>query len=307
MATHALAATRPTVPAPSAVLALLKPITWFPPMWAYCCGAVSAGAAFGERWPYVLGGVLLAGPLVCGASQAVNDWYDRHVDAINEPDRVIPSGRMPGRWGLYVAIAMSALSLLLAAVLGWVVFVAAIIGLCFAWAYSAPPFRLKRNGWWGNAAVGLTYETLPWVTAAAAAFAVIPPGPILIVALLYGVGAHGIMTLNDFKSIEGDRQTGLASLPVMLGADRAAQLACAIMAVAQLGVIALLFVWDRPWHGAAVAILLAAQVASMARLLKDPKKHAVWYSAVGVGLYVSGMMVSAFALMGIVGAVAPGG
>ena len=307
MAVHAVTGLRPPVPAPGAVLALLKPITWFPPMWAYACGAVSAGAATGERWPYVLGGVLLAGPLVCGASQAVNDWFDRDVDAINEPHRVIPSGRMPGRWGLYVAIAMSGLSLVLAAFLGEVVILAAIIGLAFAWAYSAPPFRLKKNGWLGNAAVGLTYETLPWVTAAAAAFGAVPPGPILIVALLYGIGAHGIMTLNDFKSIEGDRQTGLASLPVMLGADRAAQLACAVMAAAQVGVIVSLLAWDRPWHAAAVAVLLAAQIVCMGRMLKDPKRYAVWYSAVGVGLYVSGMMVSAFALMGIVGPMAPGG
>lgn len=294
-------------PTPGATMALLKPITWFPPMWAYGCGAVSAGAAFGERWPYVLGGVLLAGPLVCGASQAVNDWYDRHVDAINEPDRVIPSGRMPGRWGLYVAVATSGLSLAVAAILGPVVVLAALVGLCLAWAYSAPPFRLKRNGWWGNAAVGFSYETLPWLTAAAAAFAAFPPLPIVIMALLYGIGAHGIMTLNDFKAIEGDRKMGVASLPVQLGADRAAWLACAIMAAAQLGVVAYLVILERPWHAIAVAVLLGAQVIAMARLLRDPKRYAVWYSAVGVGLYVTGMMISAFALMAIVGAPAPGG
>ncbi|HNM26365.1 MAG TPA: efflux RND transporter permease subunit, partial [Saprospiraceae bacterium] len=40
-------------------------------------------------------GLVLAGPLLCGSSQVVNDWFDRHVDAINEPNRPIPSGRMP--------------------------------------------------------------------------------------------------------------------------------------------------------------------------------------------------------------------
>ncbi|MEO1747685.1 MAG: UbiA family prenyltransferase, partial [Pseudomonadota bacterium] len=84
------------LPTPGAVLELYKPITWFPPMWAYACGAVSVGASFADRWPYILGGIFLAGPMVCGTSQAINDWFDRHVDAINEPDRVIPSGRMPG-------------------------------------------------------------------------------------------------------------------------------------------------------------------------------------------------------------------
>ena len=103
-----LPAAVPTAPpALPAVVELLKPITWFPPMWAYACGVVSVGVPATGRWTDIVLGVLLAGPLVCGTSQAVNDWFDRHVDAINEPDRPIPSGRIPGRWGLYIAIILS--------------------------------------------------------------------------------------------------------------------------------------------------------------------------------------------------------
>jgi chlorophyll/bacteriochlorophyll a synthase len=98
-------------PEPRVVLELLKPITWFPPMWAFMCGVVASGQPLADHWPLVLLGVLLAGPVVCGMSQAANDWCDRHVDAINEPGRPIPSGRMPGRWGLWIALAMSALAL----------------------------------------------------------------------------------------------------------------------------------------------------------------------------------------------------
>jgi chlorophyll synthase len=154
-------------PAPSAVLELLKPITWFPPMWAFACGVVSSGVPIPANWPTVVLGVILAGPLVCAMSQAINDWYDRDVDAINEPHRPIPSGRIPGRWGLYIAAIWSVLSLIVAAILGRWVFVAAILGLFLAWAYSAPPLRLKQNGWWGNAACGFSYEGLAWVTGAA--------------------------------------------------------------------------------------------------------------------------------------------
>ena len=88
-----------TRPRPAAVLELLKPITWFAPMWAFACGAVSSGLPARGHWTVIVAGVLLAGPLVCATSQAANDWYDRHVDAINEPGRPIPSGRVPGRWG----------------------------------------------------------------------------------------------------------------------------------------------------------------------------------------------------------------
>ena len=79
--TATLAAAR-AYPVPSALFQLLKPVTWFPPMWAFACGIISSGASLAERWPFAVAGVMLAGPLVCGTSQAVNDWFDRHVDAI---------------------------------------------------------------------------------------------------------------------------------------------------------------------------------------------------------------------------------
>ena len=155
------------IPALSAVAELLKPITWFPPMWAFGCGVVASGVATEGHWPIIIVGIVLAGPMVCASSQAVNDWFDRHVDAINEPQRPIPSGRMPGRWGLAIAILWTLLSLLVAAFLGPWGFGAAVVGLLLAWAYSAPPLRLKLNGWWGNAACGLCYEGLAWATGAA--------------------------------------------------------------------------------------------------------------------------------------------
>ena len=283
-------------PAPDAVLALLKPITWFPPMWAYACGAVSSGAMTADRWPYLAIGVLLAGPLLCGTSQAVNDWFDRHVDAINEPDRVIPSGRMPGYWGLWIAIANSVLSLVVAWFLGPWVFTAASVGLALAWAYSAPPFRLKKNGWFGNGAVGFSYETLPWITAAAAALGTLPDTRMMLVALLYGIGAHGIMTINDFKSMEGDRQMGVASLPVQLGASPAAKVTGLVMLGSQVLVAALLWQGGATVSALLIAALVAAQLVAIRRFIADPVRYAVWYSAVGVGLYVTGMMIAAFAL-----------
>lgn len=288
-------------PSPSASLELLKPITWFAPMWAYMCGVVSSDVAITENWGVMIAGILLAGPLVCGTSQAVNDWFDRHVDAINEPNRPIPSGRIPGRWGLYIGIVWSGLSLLVAATLGiWVVW-AAVVGLALAWAYSAPPFRLKQNGWLGCSAVGLCYEGLPWFTGAAALAGGLPSTPILILAGLYSAGALGIMTLNDFKAVEGDTQLGLKSLPVLLGVRGAAWLACVVMAVPQVAVSLLLFRWEQPLHAALIAALLAVQITLMARLFEDPKERASWYNATGTTFYVIGMLISAFAVRGVTG------
>ena len=287
------------LPAPSAVTELLKPITWFPPMWAFGCGVIASGVSAQGRWPLIVVGVALAGPLVCASSQAVNDWFDRHVDAINEPQRPIPSGRMPGRWGLYIAVLWTVLSLLVASALGPWGFAAAVVGLLLAWAYSAPPLRLKRNGWWGNAACGLCYEGLAWTTGAAVmAGGAMPQLRSLALALLYSVSAHGIMTLNDFKSVQGDRQMGIGSLPVRLGIDNAARAACWVMIAPQLFVVGLLASWQQPVHALAVAGLIAAQLMLMRRFRRDPTANAVWYSGFGVPLFVIGMMVSAFGLRG---------
>jgi len=284
-------------PSPAAVLELLKPITWFPPMWAFACGVVSSGIPIAERWQYFVLGVILAGPMVCATSQAVNDWFDRHVDAINEPNRPIPSGRIPGRWGLYIAIIWTILSALLAATLGTWVFWSAALGLVLAWAYSAPPARLKGNGWWGNLAVGLSYESLAWITGAAVMLSgALPNWRVLALAGLYGLGAHGILTLNDFKAIEGDTRMGVRSLPVQLGVKGAAWAACLFMALPQVVVVALLFAWDRPLNAAAVAVVLLIQVGMMVRFLGDPVGRALWLSALGVSVYVTGMMISAFAV-----------
>ena len=289
---------RPSLPA---FLELLKPITWFAPMWAFGCGVVSAGLPLADRWLVVIAGIILAGPLLCAMSQAVNDWYDRHVDAINEPNRPIPSGRVPGRWGLYIAVGWTALSLMVAALLGPWVFGAAAIGTVLAWLYSAPPIRLKQNGWLGNSAVAVSYEGLPWFTGAAVMAAAFPDWRIVTLALLYSIGAHGIMTLNDFKSVDGDRKMGLASLPAVLGTDTAARLACWVMAVPQIAVIVLLLLWGRPLHAGIVLLLLLAQFLLMIRLLEQPREKAPWYNATGTTLYVLGMLVSAFAVRALVG------
>lgn len=270
-------------------------------MWAYLCGIISAGVPLAGVWHLALLGVVLAGPLVCGMSQAANDWCDRFVDAVNEPDRPIPSGRIPGRWGLYIALGMTVLSLMVGALLGPWGFGATILGVAAAWAYSAEPVRLKKSGWWGPLLVGLSYEGLPWITGVVVVVQGAPSMGVATLALLYALGAFGIMTLNDFKALEGDRLHGVRSLPVMLGPQRAALVAAGVMIAAQLSVVALLGLWGLWPYAAAIALLTLAQAAAMRVLLRDPKGRAPWYNGVGVSMYVTGMMIAAFGVRGLGG------
>lgn len=284
---------------PGALLQLLKPITWFPPMWAFLCGWISAGPGTDLSGWSLLAGVILTGPLVCGASQIVNDWYDQDVDALNEPDRPIPSGRVPGKTAFWFAVVWTAIAQTWAILLGPWIAAATGLGLVLAWAYSAPPLRLKMNGWWGNSAVAISYEGLAWITGAAIVIGGdLPAEPILLIALLYSIGAHGIMTLNDFKSVEGDLAMGIRSLPAQLGPTRAARVACLFMLLPQLIVILLLVRWGLMPFALTVSLVVVAQLLAMRKLLRDPKQFAPWYNATGVSLYVLGMMAVAIGLGG---------
>lgn len=288
------------IPALRDILELTKPVTWFPPMWAFMCGVVSSGASLADNWLFLLAGITLTGPIVCGTSQVINDYCDRYVDAINEPNRPIPSGRVPGRWPVWIALAGSALSLAVAAALGPWVLLATCAALFFGWAYSSPPFRFKRSGWLGPLVCALSYESLSWFTGASVMLGGLPSGTVLAILLLYGVGAHGIMTLNDFKAVTGDRATGLRSLPVVMGIRPAALFACLVMALAQFSVIAILVRQEFNLSAVIVGAFLAIQIALMVRLVSNPAKFAPWYNATGVSLYVFGMLAAALGLGGYI-------
>ena len=183
------------------------------------------------------------------------------------------------------------------------------LGHCLSWAYSAPPVRLKNNGWWGNAACALSYEGLAWLTGTAVMLGGAWPGPHSVaLALLYSVGAHGIMTLNDFKAIEGDRRMGVASLPVQLGAHGAARMACVFMLVPQAVVVAVAVaeLAIAKWHATAV---LAAWRSCKGRLMAqvlcaNPVSVPCMSRPLACPLFVSGMMVSAWGLRQLSGCTA---
>ena len=282
-----------STPSLISLLELIKPVTWFPPMWAFLCGVVSVGALNSNNTILILSGLLLAGPLVCGMSQAVNDWCDRHVDAINQPERPIPSGRVSAGWGFFTGITMSAISILFAYYLGSLIFFATIIGVLAAWLYSLEPIRLKRSAIFGPGVVAICYEGLPWFTGAAIFTISLPNKEVLIVLSLYALGAHGIMTMNDFKATKGDKLLGINSLPVILGRKPATLVACLIMLFPQLIVISLFYFWGSLILALTLAVCVLLQSLSMIFLIRDPEKNTPFFNMTGVLLYIAGMMLSA--------------
>jgi chlorophyll synthase len=130
----------------------------------------------------------------------------------------------------------------------------------------------------------------------------VPPTPVLCLALLYSLGAHGIMTLNDFKAVEGDRHMGVRSLPVQLGVEGAARVACWAMVLPQVVVVGLLMAWGQVAHALGVLGLILGQLPLMGVFVRQPVAKALMLSGFGVPLFVAGMMVSAWAVRLLPGA-----
>jgi chlorophyll/bacteriochlorophyll a synthase len=277
-------------------ITLMKPVTWFAPAWAFLCGAVASGGLSWELGTLgrLLVGILMAGPVLTGLSQVVNDYCDRDVDAINEPHRLIPSGQVSLRHVYILTVILTWLGTSLALFLGGKVALFVGLGLICALAYSVKPLRAKRNGWFGNALVAISYEGLAWM-AGHVAFGALT-GASTAVALLYSLGAHGIMTVNDFKSIAGDTLMGIRSIPVQYGKVIAARMVVVLMGVAQLGVIALLLFWGHTIAAGVVFALLALQSIPNVRFIRDPEHNEVFFNATAIMLFVWGMLAAAIGL-----------
>ncbi|MCU0567988.1 MAG: chlorophyll synthase ChlG [Oculatellaceae cyanobacterium Prado106] len=285
-------------------LQLMKPITWIPLIWGVVCGAASSG---NYRWTLenVLisaACMLLSGPLLAGYTQTINDFYDREIDAINEPYRPIPSG------AISIPQVTTQILVLLLGGIGvaylldlWAghafptITALAIGGSFLSYIYSAPPLKLKKNGWLGNYALGASYIALPW-WAGHALFGELNL-TIVLLTLFYSLAGLGIAVVNDFKSVEGDRQLGLNSLPVMFGIGTAAWICVLMIDIFQSGVAAYLMSIHQNLYAVLLILLIIPQITFQDMyFLRDPLKNDVKYQASAQPFLVLGMLVTALAL-----------
>ncbi len=285
-------------------LQLMKPITWIPLIWGVVCGAASSGHFTWSLENVLVAAacMLLSGPLLTGYTQTLNDFYDREIDAINEPYRPIPSGAIsvPQVVAQILVLLFSGLGVAYALDL-WAghsfphVTAVALLGTFLAYIYSAPPLKLKQNGWLGNYALGASYIALPW-WAGQALFGELTP-TIVVVTLFYSLAGLGIAVVNDFKSVEGDRQLGLKSLPVMFGIQSAAWICVLMIDLFQAGIAGYLISIHQNLYAAILLLLVIPQITFQDMyFLRDPLKNDVKYQASAQPFLVLGMLVAALAM-----------
>ncbi len=257
---------------------LADPVTWITPITMVICGAIATGQGtpgfHGTMLrDLVLVGLaaLMCGPFGTGFSQSINDYFDRDLDAINDPSRPIPSQRVTLgaarlNW-ITLALATMIASLVLVRQSVWVPILAAI-SLVLSAAYSVPPIKLKQHFWMGPPAVGFGYVFLSWITG----HLIFAPmsWPSLILALINSALAAGLLFLNDIKSIEGDRKLGLRSMTVAFGARRTLLISYAIIGICELLLLALSLMAGHLWATVVLALALLIPIMSQVQLYRDP-------------------------------------
>jgi chlorophyll synthase/bacteriochlorophyll c synthase len=254
---------------------LADPVTWISPSIVCFCGAIASGPLngfnFGSLRDIGLAalGALMCGPLGTGFSQSINDYFDRDLDAINDPERPIPAGLVTLNEARLNWLVLGAATIMVSLLLGspWIVLLA-VLGIVLSVLYSMPPIKLKQNFWFGPPAVGIGYVSCSWI----AGHLIFAPlsWQSFVVALINGGLATGLLFLNDIKSVEGDRRLGMKSLTVAIGVQQTLIIAFATVNFFQISLMVLAFVWGHLWVALFILLALVVPIYSQIKLYQEP-------------------------------------
>jgi 4-hydroxybenzoate polyprenyltransferase/tetratricopeptide (TPR) repeat protein len=162
------------------------------------------------------------------ASVAINDLFDEEGDRISEKERPLVSGTLERRDLVGQAAVFSLAALLFALNVKYQTFLFVVLALIVSFAYSAPPLRLKRFPLVSSLTLGLVSLTACLVGfsvyAEERALSLFPSPLAWVIVLSFGLG----FAAKDLKDIDGDRATGVWTLPVLLGPS-AGRVAAAVL------------------------------------------------------------------------------
>lgn len=257
---------------------LADPVTWISPVLVCFCGALASGYERGfdwtrpDHWWLMLLGALMTGPLGTGFSQSINDYFDRELDAINDPQRPIPAGIVTLNEARWNWIVLGTATMLVSLVFGQPLIVFfAFVGIVLSVIYSMPPIKLKKHFWLGPPAVGLGYVSMSWM----AGHLIFAPltWQSVVVALINGGLAAGLLFLNDIKSVEGDRKLGLKSLTVAIGVQRTLIVAYATINGFEAMLMILAWIWGQYWVAAFILLALVVPIYNQIKLYREPNQQ----------------------------------
>lgn len=234
-------------------------------------GAFVAG---GTAEPTAAAFAVFATLLATGGGNAINDYFDREIDAVNRPDRPIPRGAVTPRGALGFSGLLLVLAVVLTVLLPPLAIAIAVVNLLALIAYTEV---FKGLPGVGNGLVGyLTGSTFLYGGAAVGG----DLGPVLVLFVLAAGATVAREIVKDVEDIEGDRAEGLNTLPIAIGERNA-------LAVATAFVVFAIVVSPAPYvlgtFGRVYLLVLAPPVfglaAGMYRSLGDPATGQRWLKA----------------------------
>ncbi|MFQ3663100.1 MAG: (bacterio)chlorophyll synthase [Chloroflexaceae bacterium] len=256
---------------------LADPVTWISPAIVTLFGALASGQEVGFQWTsgrdwaMALLGALVCGPLGTGFSQSINDYFDRDIDAINDPERPIPAGLVTLSEARLNWIVLGSATFLVSLIFGNpLISLLAVLGIILSVLYSMPPVKLKKHFFLGPPAVGLGYVGMSWMVGHLI-FAPLTWESVLV-ALINGTLASGMLFLNDIKSVEGDRLHGLQSLTVVIGVQKTLIIAFLTINLSQVLLLALAILWGYYWVAALILFAIVAPIRNQVQLYYEPNQ-----------------------------------
>ncbi|MEM3696579.1 MAG: geranylgeranylglycerol-phosphate geranylgeranyltransferase [Candidatus Bathyarchaeia archaeon] len=198
-------------------LRLMRPINCLMMGFAVIVGAALANPnVLGVSWQNLTYG-FITGFALTAASMAINDYYDREIDAVNEPKRPIPSGLIQPKNALIFASALTIIGFVSAFLTNPLCFLIAIIAWTIFVTYTTVG---KRSGLPGNFLVS-TCVALPFIYGSVAAVNNVVPN-VLIFVLMVFLSNTGREITKGIVDVQGDRTQNVKTLAVLYGEKRAA-------------------------------------------------------------------------------------
>ena len=206
---------------PASLLRLIRPVNCVMMGFAVVVGAViGGGRGLSLSWEMVL--AFVTGFVICGSAMAVNDYYDRGIDAINEPLRPIPSGSVSPNEALTASFVLGLLGIGVAWCTGLTNSVIAVVAWMISMLYATVG---KGMGLPGNVMVS-SCVALPFVYGG-----VMVDGGLSEVSLMFAVIAFlvnmGREVTKGIVDITGDQALGVKTVAVSKGAPHAARVSAA--------------------------------------------------------------------------------
>ena len=249
----------------SGFVRLMRPVNCAMMGFAVFVGAVLADPNFfNASWLGIVYG-FVTGFLLTAASMTINDYYDRAIDAINEPSRPIPSGTVSTQQALAFVFVLSLVGFVFAYFTSILCLLVAIISWIVVVAYVTVG---KKSGLPGNFLVS-SCVAIPFIYGSVAVLGNVPLSVVLftLMAFLSNTGREITKGIVDVK---GDSAEGIKTLAVRYGEKNAAVSAALfyVSAVALTPIpplLNLVSVWFIP----IVLVTDIGLVASSALLLKN--------------------------------------